>query len=282
MRHRESTFCGHDGLELYYQRWEQDNGDSKATFIIIHGLGDHSGRYMNLVNVLVANGICVLAFDIRGHGRSPGKRGAIGQFSEFRQDVDAFVDLIRSQQPQDLPLFLMGHSLGGLIVLDVALHGISGVDGIIISSPALDSGGISAFLMSASKVLSRIWPNLGIKTGLDVSGISRDPDVVTAYHNDPLTHGIGTPRLATESSKTMSWCFDNAERLDIPILMIHGSSDRITSPQHSRQFFEQITHADKTYLAFEGGFHSSHNDIDHEQATSEILNWLEARCLPST
>lgn len=277
MRHESGTFSGHDGLDLYYQQWQPDM-PLKATLIIVHGLGEHGGRYMNLVNVLVPHDYAVFAFDNRGHGQSPGQIGHVRCFSEFRNDVVSFVRQIQTAEQLDRPVFLMGHSLGGLIVLDVVLHGISGIDGVVVSSPALDDGGISAFLMGGSRIMSRIWPSLSVKTGLDISGISRDPDVVAAYRNDPLTHGKGTPRLATESSKTMAWCFENADRMNIPILIVHGSCDRITSPQRSREFFDRITHSDKTYIAFEGGYHESHNDIDHKTATTEILNWLDARC----
>lgn len=276
MRHEDGNFSGHDGMELYYQHWQPD-GPSKAIVIIVHGLGEHGGRYMNLVNVLVSQGYAVFAFDNRGHGQSPGQRGYVGCFSEFREDVQAFVNRINRQENPDGPLFLMGHSLGGLIVLSVVLHGVPGIDGVIISSPALDRGGISAFRMEASKVMSRIWPTMSVNTGLDVSGISRYPDVVSAYRNDPLTHGKGTPRLATESSQTISWCFEHADQLKIPVLIVHGTSDRITSPRRSREFFERITNSDKTYIAFDGGYHESHNDIDHEQTSAEILDWLDAR-----
>jgi alpha-beta hydrolase superfamily lysophospholipase len=170
----------------------------------------------------------------------------------------------------------MGHSLGGLIVLDAVTHGLSGLDGIIVSAPALDAGAISPYLMAASKILSRIWPTLCLKTGLDVSGVSRDPDVLTARSNDPLVHGLGTARLATESMDAMLSCFENVDQLQIPVLMIHGTSDRITSPEVSREFFELVTCADKTYLAYEGGYHESHNDLHHPQVTADIVRWLDS------
>jgi alpha-beta hydrolase superfamily lysophospholipase len=275
MQHNEVTFPGHDGLELYCQSW-LPNDAPKASLIIVHGLGEHSGRYRHLVDALVSNGYSVHAFDHRGHGRSPGQRGFVRHFSEFRRDINSFIRHLDRRKQLDRPLFLMGHSLGGLIVLDAVSQGLSGIDGIIVSAPALDAGAISPFLIAASKVLSRVWPTLSVKTGLDVSGISRDPDVLAARSNDPLVHGLGTPRLATESTNTMLACFENVDQIQVPVLMIHGTSDRITSPQNSRRFFDDITHTDKTYIAYDGGYHESHNDRHHLQVTADIVQWLDS------
>ena len=112
-------------------------------------------------------------------------------------------------------------------------------------------------------------------TGLDSTGISRDPEAVTAYQNDPLVHHLGTPRLATESSKAMARCHGNADKISIPILMIHGTDDRITSAADSRKFFEKIVFPNKSYIAYEHGYHESHNDLDRDRATSDIRNWLD-------
>jgi alpha-beta hydrolase superfamily lysophospholipase len=194
MQHKESTFTGHDNLELYYQSWHPDT-EPKATLIIVHGLGEHSGRYINLVNPLVADNYAVYAFDNRGHGRSPGKQGYVNSFDEYRQDVMVFQKLVMAAEGER-PLFIMGHSLGGLITLYTILHDSTGYNGAIISAPALDTGGVSALLMAASKILSRLKPDFSVATGLDATGISRDPEVVKAYQADPLVHGVGTPRLS--------------------------------------------------------------------------------------
>lgn len=274
MTHTESTFTGHDGLELFYQSW-QPAVEPKAALIIVHGLGDHGGRYMNFVRPFSAAGYVVYAFDNRGHGRSPGKRGFVNSFAEFRQDVGVFKSLVK-ERVGERPLFIMGHSLGGLIVLDTVLHDSSGYTGVAASAPALDTGGVSAALMAASKVLSRLKPDLSVPSGLDVTGISRETAVVAAYQSDPLVHGVGTPRLATESTAAMNWCFAHAANLQIPLLMYHGTDDRITSPLKSREFFDKLTTPDKTYVSYDGGYHESHNDLHHAQAAADIQNWLDA------
>lgn len=273
MQHTENTFTGHDGIELYYQSWRPDT-DLKAVLIIVHGLGEHGGRYMNLVNPLVPQGYAIYAFDNRGHGRSPGQRGFVNSFDELRQDVVVFQGKVKEWEGER-PLFIMGHSLGGLITLYTILHDSTGYTGTVLSAPALDAGGVSAVLMAASKILSRIKPNLSVPTGLDATGISRDSEVIKTYQNDPLVHGAGTPRLATESAHAMTWCHENPTNLQIPVIMIHGTDDRLTSPIASREFFDKLTVEDKTYIDYEGGYHESLNDLHHEQAAADILAWLE-------
>lgn len=274
MQHSENTFTGHDGLALFYQSWQPDT-ETKAVLIIVHGLGEHGGRYMNLVQPLVADGYAVYAFDNRGHGRSPGKQGYVNSFDEYRQDVAVFQKLVQGEEGER-PLFIMGHSLGGLIALYTILHDSSGYTAAVISAPALDTGGVSAVLMTASKILSRLKPDLSVATGLDATAISRDPEAVKAYQTDPLVHGAGTPRLAVESQAAMTWCQENAGNLQIPILMIHGTNDRITSPTASRAFFDKLTVKDKTYISYDGGYHESLNDIHHVQVAADIQNWLDA------
>lgn len=275
MLHQEGTFFGHDRLELYYQCWlPHDN--PIASLVIVHGLGEHSGRYLNLVNELVAHGYAVYAFDNRGHGRSPGQRGFVRRFAQFRGDLESFVQQMDKPEQLIRPLFLMGHSLGGLIAADSVLDGLAGFRGVVLSAPALDSGAISRWLMIASKILSRIWPSLSVKTGLDVSRLSRDPAALAKRKQDPLIHGLGTPRLATESSRAMERCARNVHQLQTPILILHGTADRITSPQRSREWFQQLTVSDKAYIAYEGGFHESHNDVHKDQVVTDVRKWLDA------
>lgn len=276
MRHESGELSGYDGLALHCQSWHPAT-KSQASLIIVHGLGEHGGRYMNIVRELIPLQFSIYACDHRGHGRSSGQRGYVQRFAEFRDDVSQVVQHVQQEQGQDKPLFLMGHSLGGLIVLDSILNGQRGIQGAVLSAPALDSGAISPFLIMVSRLLSRVWPTLSVKTGLDVSGISRDPQVLIDRANDPLIHGVGTPRLATESTLAMLNCFENVDQLEIPLLMYHGTSDRITSPIVSRSFFDQIDGEDKTYIAYDGGFHESHKDLHHEQVTADIADWLLKR-----
>lgn len=275
MQHQESTFNGSGDLALYYQLWQPDD-PARGVLVIIHGHGEHSGRYKNVVDHLVPLGFAVYALDHRGHGRSPGQRGYVDSMADFLGDVQAFVQLAAAENP-GLPLFIMGHSLGGLITLDYVLHDPAGLRGVIVSAPAVGSIGVSPLLLLASRFLSRVWPRFSLPTGLDANGISRDPQEVQAYQNDPLIHGLGTPRLATEVMDTAVYCQENAHNLQLPLLMIHGTADSITSPADSRRFFDNAASPDKTYLSYEGGYHESHNDIHYQQVVDDIAAWLVER-----
>ncbi len=273
MRHDEGTFKGAGGLELYAQRWRPD-GEPKAVLAIVHGFGEHSGRYPNIVSRLVPKGYAVYGFDHRGHGRSPGQRGYINRWEEFRQDVHQFLEWVRAQEP-DRPLFLMGHSMGGLIVLEYALHEPEGLRGVIASAPLLAQAGISPILFTLSRLMSRIWPTLSMNTKLDASTISRDPAVVQAYVSDPLVHSLGTPRLATEITAAVAWTHAHAGELRVPLLLFYGSADRLVPPEGSRAFFDHVTLADKERHEYEGYFHETHNDVGWERPVSDLEDWLE-------
>ncbi len=275
MQHRESTFKGSGGLDLFYQSWLPDR-PARAVVVIVHGHGEHSGRYANVVAQLVPQGFAIYALDHRGHGRSPGQRGYANSMAEFRGDVGALVQLAAAAHP-GLPLFIFGHSLGGLIGLDYILHHPEGLRGAVISAPAVGQVGVAPILLAVGRVLSRVWPTFSMSAGLDVNAISRDPQAVAAYQNDPLVHGLGTARLATAVMDTAVWCQANAHTLQLPLLMIHGAADTITSPADSRRFFDNAASPDKTYIAYDGGYHESHNDLHHAQMVADLSAWLMAR-----
>ncbi len=274
MRHDEGTFRGVGGLELYYQRWRPATEPPRAVLAIVHGFGEHSGRYINVVNHLVPRGYAVYGFDHRGHGRSPGRRGYIKRWTEFRGDVRALVDMIKQREPER-DIFLLGHSLGGLIVLEYALHYPEGLAGVIASAPALGEVYVPAHLFLLSRILSRIWPGFSRSTGSDGSALSRDPAVVQAVREDLLRHNRGTARLGTEFTAAIRWTQAHAADLQIPLLILHGTADRVTAPEGSRIFFERVTFGDKARYEYEGGYHEPHNDIDAERVLTDVERWLE-------
>jgi len=262
------------GLELYYQCWWPEE-ESQAILAIVHGFGEHSGRYMNVVNHLTSRGYAIYGFDHRGHGRSPGQRGHINEWEEYQEDVRAFLQMI-SEQESGRPIFLLGHSMGGLIALDYILHHPGGLRGAIISGAPIEPvGGAKPYLVTLARLLSRVWPRFSLSPGLDISAISRDPAVVKAYEEDPLVHGVATVRWGTELLSTIEWVKAHAEEVRIPILLIHGEADRLCSPNGSRSFFEKVTFPDKELLVYPGGYHEPHNDINYEQVMKDLEQWLE-------
>ena len=273
MDHLEGTFKGSDGMELYYQRWRPE-GIPRASLAVVHGFGEHSGRYGNVVDWFVPRGYAVYAPDQRGYGRSPGGRGYVNAFAEYRHDVAAFLDLVRTAEA-GRPLFLLGHSLGGLIVLDYALRDPSGLDGVIASGPSLGAAPVSPFLLLLSRALSRLWPQLTLETGLEVAALSRDQAVVEAYVNDPLVHNLGTPRLATEMAKAADRAQGRAADLALPCLILHGGADRLCDPKDSQAFFDRVTFADKVRHEYEGYYHEIFNDLDKEVVFADVEAWLD-------
>ncbi len=274
MQHTEGHFTSTDGLNIYYQAWLPDE-PQRGLLVIVHGLGEHGGRYPRVVEKLVPAGFALYAMDNRGHGRSGGKRGYISAWKDFRRDLGQFVSLVRRRHPET-PLFLMGHSLGGLIALDYALHHPEGLRGVVASAPAVRNKGISPLLMAAARVLSYLAPAMTIQTGLEAAAISREAQVVQEYLDDPLVHGLGTPRLARESEKAMDWVNAHADQWRLPLLVLHGEADRLVPIEGSRAFFEAAPVKDKRFIAYPEGYHESHNDLHHEQAVGDILAWLEA------
>lgn len=273
MQHSEGTFRGAGDIDLYYQRWLPDT-TPRAALAVVHGFGEHSGRYMNVVHRLVPAGFAIYACDLRGHGRSPGQRGYINAWSEYRDDLGAFLRLVAQQEP-GRPLFLMGHSMGGLIALEYAEQHPEGLRGVIASGPLLGQPGVSPVRLALAQILSRIWPRFSIATGLDAAAISRDPAVVTAYRTDPLVHDKGTARLGTELGAAQARTLAGAGSFRLPLLIIHGGADRLSPPDASRVFFERVAGPDKERDVIEGGYHEPHNDTSREQALDILQRWLE-------
>jgi alpha-beta hydrolase superfamily lysophospholipase len=269
---------GYGGVKLFTQNWLPDSPPC-AGLVIVHGFGEHSGRYMSVVNGLVPRGYAVYTCDLRGHGRSEGRRGHVNQWREYEQDVHLLIQQAREQLPSR-PLFLFGHSLGGLIVLTYGLHHPQDVQGVISSSPALAPPGIAPVLISISRLLSRVWPTFSMNTGLDASGVSRIPEVVAAYRADPLVHDVGTARLGTEMALAQQEVLTHAADWQPPLLLIQGSADRIIPPGAGKTFFEHVAYADKAMIVYPDAYHEPHNDLCAAQEMADVAAWLDRHVFP--
>lgn len=273
MQHWEGTLEGHAGTALYLQRWSMDE-PPRAVLGLVHGYGEHSSRYGTVVDYLVPRGYEIWGFDHRGYGRSPGRRGHIESWSEFRGDVRAFVRHMEQERP-DRPLFLFGHSLGGLITLEYALHYPEGLRGVVASAPAVGEIGINPVLFQLSRVVSRVWPTYSRDIAPNGHGLSRDPAVGDAMQADPLAHSRASARFGWEMALAIKRTQAAAPRFAIPLLIIHGTEDRIVRPEASKRFFERVTLADKERYELVGGYHEPHNDIDRDRTMGIVARWLE-------
>jgi alpha-beta hydrolase superfamily lysophospholipase len=275
MKHTEGTLTTQDGFTLYKQAWKPE-GVMKAAVAIVHGFGEHSDRYMNAMNCFMPAGYTIYSFDLRGHGRSEGKKGCMTCWDEYSNDVQLFITDVK-QDCQGAPLFLWGHSLGGLIALDYAQRSPEGLRGVIATGPLVGEIGVSPVMVTLSKVMSRIWPSFSMDIHLDASAVSRDQAVVEAYRSDPRVHSIATARLGTEISATRSRVNQMAPQFTLPLLVMQGGDDRLTPADSTRAYFDKVASKDKRFILYPDAYHELHNDLIADQALTEMQHWMGER-----
>ena len=249
----------------------------RGILAILHGLGGHSGRYSNIVQHLIPLKYAVYGLDLRGHGRSPGERGFINAWNEFREDLRAFLQLIQTQQP-GCPIFLLGHSLGAVIVLDYVLRypkDASSLQGAIALAPTLGKVGVSPVRVLIGKMLSRVWPRFTLNTGIDITAGSRDEQILAAYVQDTLRHTRATARLATEFFATVDWINAHATDWQLPLLILHGGADRVALPAGSDIFYQRLTCSDKLRIEYPEAYHEIQSDLNYQEVLADLELWLE-------
>ncbi|MBA3496142.1 MAG: alpha/beta hydrolase [Gemmatimonadales bacterium] len=271
----ERRFQGHDGAPLFRRAWPAEGGP-RGALINVHGLGDHSGLYAAVAEHLTPLGFAVHAPDLRGNGRSPGVRGHVGAWRDYREDLGRFVDLIRHEEP-GLPVFLLGHSLGGLIVLDYALHRPDGLRGVITAAAPLGTLAVPAPLLLLGRAMSRVWPSFSLETGMDLSGLARDPAVAAEVLADPLFHRRASARLSTEVAATIARVQHGAPHFPLPVLLLHGAADRMVPPDGSRRFAARVGHPDRCLIEYAGAYHALFADTGREQVFADFERWIVAR-----
>ncbi len=276
MKHVEGKFKGFKNLDLYYQCWLPSN-EPKAVLLVAHGLAEHSGRYINIVNHFVPKGYAVYGFDQRGHGKSQGQRGYVERFSHFVSDFKTFSDIIHSKH-HDAKIFIVGHSVGGTIATAYAVHYQDEFDGLVLSGAALKIGaGVSSGLIIAARVLSLLLPKMGLGV-INASAISQDKTVVDAYVDDPLVYrGKIRARLGAELIKTMQKLPCQMPEINMPILIMHGTADQLSDPEGSQMLYERVSSRDKTLKLYEGFYHEIFNEPGREQVFADMEAWLVVR-----
>lgn len=277
---RNGTFAGAGGLPLYYQAWmPPDRRNRKAVLINLHGLGDHSGLYPSIASHFPGRGVAVYAYDMRGNGRSPGQRAYLREWDEYRGDLHAFLALVREREGH-IPTFVLGHSLGGLVVLDYALSHTDELNGAIAAAPPLGQLGVPPILMALGRIMSRVWPRFSLEVGMDLSGLSRDPAVVKTVLADPLFHRRGTARLSTEVTTAIARVQAGAADFSVPLLLLHGSADRMVPPDGTREFFSKVRYADREFREYPDAYHGLFADLNFELVLRDVEQWIE-RHIPS-
>jgi alpha-beta hydrolase superfamily lysophospholipase len=270
-RHSEARGTSH----LYWQAWRPDTGP-RGAILLVHGLGEHSGRYAHVARACNERGLAVYAVDHYGHGRSDGQPGFVERFSVYLDGVRSLQEHLREQET-DVPVFLLGHSMGGLIAAALLCSGQADFRACVLSGPAFKTDNEpSALLRWLNRLLSWLVPTAPM-VALDPAGVSRDPEVVKAYVRDPLVfHGKLSARLIAEMMAAMGDTLECATSIELPILVLHGEEDRLTSPEGSARFCASIASRDKTLKTYPGLYHEIFNEPEKDAVIAAMLDWLEA------
>jgi acylglycerol lipase len=276
VNHVEDHITTADGLELFSQVWAPETAP-KATLVLVHGIGDHSGRFQNYVDYFVPRHYRLAGFDLRGHGRSGGRRGHVNRFDQYLADLEQWTTRVRSLSP-NTKLFFLGHSLGSLIVLKYGLDHPDELSGVIVTGTALqDALAIPGWLRTAASLFSRVLPALHLNNGVLTTQLSHDPTVIQAYDHDPLVHHWGTPRLATEAEVVRAELYRRAPTWRVPLLMLHGGADSVCLPAGAKAFQARVPAGLVDYREYAGLYHEIHNEPARERVFADIEQWLQAQ-----
>lgn len=271
----DGRLAGVGGVELFWQG-RLPGADPVAVLLIVHGLGEHSGRYRTVVDTLVPGGWAVYGLDHRGHGRSGGPRVHVECYQDWLTDLDAFRRAVVARHP-GCPVFLLGHSMGGQIALAYALDHSEDLAGLVLSAPALANSSVPRALRPALTALARMVPRLRSKV-VDLDKISKDPAVVAAYRADPLVHhGHPTLGLSVALLTQFDVLPERARGLRLPLLLMHGTADVVTDPAGTRGLAAVCGSPDLTVRWYDGLWHEIFHEPERAQPLADLREWLDAR-----
>jgi acylglycerol lipase len=270
----ERTFEGVGGLRIATRSW-RPGGAVRGVMILIHGFNSHSGYMAWPAEQFASNGLAAYALDLRGRGKSEGERFYVEKFSDWLADVNKLVEMARSEN-QGVPIYVLGHSVGGVIASSYVFEHQREIEGLICESFALDVG-LPQLVQLALEGASYLVPHLpGYSLKNEI--FSRDPDVVSEMNNDPLIANEKQPaETAAEVLKAAARLKENMPNFYVPVFIIHGTDDKATRPEGSRYFYDNVGSEDKTLKLYEGGYHDLLNDIDKRTVMADILAWVNER-----
>lgn len=275
MPYVEETITTSDGSQLYARRHEAE--DARGEVVIVHGFGEHSGRYGPLIDHLIARRYSVISYDQRGHGKSGGLPGHIKRFNDYEEDLDRAISLAGSHN-ETHRIFIIGHSMGGLVALRyLAIRGLK-LGGAVISAPLIRlASEAPAHKVMIARVGARVAPRLRLDNEIDPTALSRDPEVGRAYEADPLVHRLVSARWFAEATRAMQEMERWATDVKMPLLVMHGSADRIASPVATERIFERLGSLDKELVICPGFYHELFNEPEKQELFERVTDWLDAR-----
>ena len=279
MEHVDGRLDGVEGVELYWQGWlpslASSGGPPRGVLLICHGMGEHSGRYATVVDALVPDGWAVYGLDHRGHGRSGGVRVHVSHYADFLADLDTFRRMVATRH--ETRPFLLGHSMGGQIALAYALDHQDDLAGLVLSAPALQAPPVPRAVRAVATALARVTPRLR-RAVVDIATISRDEAVVTDYRTDALVHqGHPTIALSLALAEQMTLLPARVRDLRLPLLVQHGTDDRICPPDGSRALAESVGTDDLTVRWYDGFWHEIYHEPERERPLADLREWLDRR-----
>lgn len=276
MKHSEGRFKGKKDVEIFWQSWLPATPTSVV--VLVHGLGEHSGRYAHVAQALGDEGCAVYAMDHRGHGKSGGPRAFVDRFANAVDDIDTVVELARKATPRK-PVFLLGHSMGGALALSYAIKHQTKLKALILSGPAVALDGAPPAIKPISKILSMIAPKLGM-FAVAPELVSRDPAVVADYASDPLNaHSKVPARTLAEIVKFVELLPALLPALELPLLVMHGRDDKLAGVAGSQMVVDRVASKDKTFKIYEGLYHEIFNELPADRAIvlKDLTDWINAR-----
>lgn len=274
MAHSTYTWKAPDGTEMFGQDWTTDN--AKAAVVIVHGMGEHSGRYAHVAKAMNDEGYSCYSFDHRGHGKTAGKKGHTPSFDALLDSVEDVLKRAKGENPGK-PVFIYGHSMGGNVTTNFAIRRNPKVNGIVVSSPwlrlAFDPPAIQ---VAAGKLVNRIFPGFTQSSNLDVNSISRDAEEVKKYEADPMVHDKISTSFFLGVHDAGLWAIENAGKLSVPAYVFHGSADKLTSHDASKEFADKAA-GDVTWKSWDGLYHECHNEPEKDQVIQSIIDWMDSK-----
>jgi alpha-beta hydrolase superfamily lysophospholipase len=276
IKHETFDLAGLGGVNIFGQGWRPE-GDPRAVLLIAHGLAEHSGRYQHVAEYFVGLGYAVYALDHRGHGRSGGVRADVVRFEDYLADLKTFLDVVKGREP-GRRVFLIGHSMGGGIATLFAARYGADFDGLITSGASVKvEGNVSPLLVGLAKIIALLAPRLPA-VPLEVEAVSRDPEVVARYRSDPLNYlGKVRARTGVQLLRAAGLIAAELPHITLPVLVLHGTADRLTDPAGSQMLYDGVSSTDKTLKFYDGLYHEVFNEPEREQVLADVAAWLEAR-----
>ena len=267
-----------DGTRLFWRfaRPTSPQATPRALVVLAHGLAEHSGRYGHVIDAFAAKGYAVVAPDHRGHGQSSGKRVFVNRFREYTDDLQAILAMARAKLGNDVPVALLGHSMGGLIAIAHVMDHPGEAKLLMVSSPGLGVAiAVPKWKDTLGQVMSKVWPSLAIPTGISATLLSRDPAVVSAYTNDPMVTKSATARWYTEFLETQNRSLAAARALALPVFHQYGDKDELVSVSAQRTWFERLGSNDKELVAWPGLYHEIMNEPEQAEVIGRYIAWLD-------